>query len=279
MQTKASIYENLGQQVTLQTIIEQSYDIVDLLNKATIVQSENKSKSPVHGVQHVRNVLLLANFLGLQNNISENDLAILREAAIYHDRCHKKAGHKEHAKEGADFYLHEAESEFDFERKEEVAFLIEAHEYKSVEQIEELINNRFTNITEERRKELVFLALILQDADRLDMLRYDIEKGNWQRFDPSRLNNPENARFISAVIELNTRQAIATGFLKEEDFAIEHADKKNMDSIETDLLKLYFEKGTTYSNMSSEKEGLRSKRKETRFNDGEYSTEDEYQDV
>ena len=175
--------------------------------------------------------------------------------------------------------MQEVETEFELGQKEEVAFLIEAHEFNSVEQIEELINNKFTNITEERKKELVFLALILQDADRLDMLRYDIEKGNWQRFDPSRLNNPENARFISAVIELNTRQAIATGFLKEEEFAIEHADKKNMDSIETDLLKLYFEKGTTYSDISSEKEALLSRQYEEHSSEEEYSTEDEEQGV
>ena len=236
VQDKAGIYEDLPQQDSLQTIIEQSSGIVDLLDKATTVQSENKSESPVHGAQHVRNVLLLVNYLCQQKNISDNDLEILREAAIYHDRCHKKAGHKEHAKEGADFYLQEVETEFELDKKMEVAFLIEAHEIDGEKQIEQLINERFTNITEERKKELLTLALILQDADRLDMLRYDIENKNRQRFNPAKLNDPGiSSRLISAVIELNTRQAIATGFL--------NIDNPEFDKL--DLLKLYFERGIT----------------------------------
>ena len=56
-------------------------------------------------------------------------------------------------------------------------------------------------------------AKILQDADRLDMLRYDIENPKCQRFDANRLNNTQNASLIEAVIELNTRQAIDSGYL------------------------------------------------------------------
>ena len=220
----------------MQTIIQQSRDIVNLFIKAKEVQSQNKSRSPVHGVQHVRNVLLLSNYMGIQNNLSENDLKILREAAIYHDRCHKIAGHKEHAKEGADFYLNNVKSDLDEEKKKEVAFLIEAHEISGVLRMKELINLKFTNITEERKKELILLALILQDADRLDILRYDIEVDNWQRFNPDRLNNPKNKKLISAVIELNTRQAINNGYLKEEDFSLAFNSAIGTDSREEDFL-------------------------------------------
>ena len=52
-----------------------------------------------------------------------------------------------------------------------------------------------------------------------------------------------------------------------------------MDSIDTDLLKLYLEKGTTYRDISSEKESLRSRQYEGSLNKRDYSTEDEEQGV
>ena len=75
---KTSIYENLEEQTTLQTILNQSDDIVDLFDKAKNVQSQNRSESRVHGVQHIRNVLLLSNYLGKQNGINGKDLEMLR---------------------------------------------------------------------------------------------------------------------------------------------------------------------------------------------------------
>ena len=239
----------------MQTILNQSDDIVDLFDKAKNVQSQNRSESRVHGVQHIRNVLLLSNYLGKQNGINGKDLEMLREAAIYHDICHQKSGDKEHAKQGADFYLEKVDnSDFNSQQKEEIAFLIEAHEISGISDIEKVLNNKFSNISEERKKELISLATILQDADRLDMLRYDIKEKGWQRFDPNSLYNPENKKLISAVIELNTRQAIETGILHEEDF--EEPDINN------DLLKLYFDSQTTFMDIDSAKPLLNPNQKE-----------------
>ena len=61
---------------------------------------------------------------------------------------------------------------------------------------------------------MIKCAKILQDVDRLDILRYDIENANGQRFKPNRLNDSKNESMISAVIELNTRQALKTGYLQ-----------------------------------------------------------------
>lgn len=52
------------------------------------------------------------------------------------------------------------------------------------------------------------------DADRLDI---DIENPEHQRFQVGRLNDSQNAELISAVIELNTRQAINKGYLQIKD--------------------------------------------------------------
>ena len=74
--------------------------------------------------------------------------------------------------------------------------------------------NSFPNITEQRKAELIRCAEILQDADRLDILRYDIENPRYQRFLSGRLNNLQSVELIAAVIELNTRQAINKGYLQ-----------------------------------------------------------------
>ena len=95
--------------------------------------------------------------------MSQQDLEIIREASIYHDIEHKKAADSRHAKDGAEWYLQNIDSNLN---KEEVAYLIEAHEFKSDKQFSDLINNRFPSITEKRKAELIKCAKILQDADR-----------------------------------------------------------------------------------------------------------------
>jgi len=97
----------------------------------------------------------------------------------------------------------------------------------------------------------------LQDADRLDMLRYDIEKDNWQRFNPEKLNNPENAKLISAVIELNTRQALETGYLQKEDL---YKDK-DFNKIGKNFLQLYFDNQITYYDTDNARSMMHSKQK------------------
>lgn len=254
VQKKVSIYKKLPSQIKLQTILEESQDILELFEKAEKVQSQNLSESPVHGVQHVKNVLLISNYLGKKNNISEQDIDILREAAIYHDICHKRSGNKEHAKEGADYYLQGVESKLKQNEKEEVAFLIEAHEIDGLEKIILNANRRFPNISDERKRELIVLVQILQDADRLDMLRYDIEKAYRQIFEPSKLNDSANAKLISAVIELNTRQALKTGYLRME--------KINTGNMSENLLRLYLDKKTTYQEVNATREMVASKPEE-----------------
>lgn len=165
---------------------------------------------------------------------------------------------------GADFYIQSVESDFAIEKRKEIAFLIEAHEIYGAENIEKLINNKFTNITEERKKELLLLAQILQDADRLDMLRYDIEKTDWQRFNPNRLNNPKNTSLISAVIELNTRQAIKTGYLLGKDFS---ANDK--------LLKLYFGKQITLTDTDEARRMIGNDQKNDQRNDSNKKVRDD----
>ncbi len=211
---KTTFYSNIGSQIPLSAVIEYSREIKPLFDKVEHVQSQNHSTSKVHGIQHVKNVLLLSNYLGLMNGVSYKDLAILRESAIYHDICHERPADPTHAKLGANWYLKNVDSDLN---KEEVAYLIEAHELNGKKQFSDLAVSTFPNITEKRKAELIRCAEILQDADRLDILRYDIENPNEQRFSPSRLNNPQNAELISAVIELNTRQAINKGYLQIKD--------------------------------------------------------------
>lgn len=214
VQSKLKFYNNISGQIPLSSIVEYSKEIDQLFDRAEVVQSQNHSTSKVHGIQHVQNVLLLSNYIGLMSGVSYRDLEIIREAAIYHDICHKRPGDAAHAKEGASWYLKNVDSNLN---KEEVAYLIEAHELHGKQQLSDLVLNIFTNITEQRKVELIRCAEILQDADRLDILRYDIENPNYQRFQVGRLNNSQNAQLISSVIELNTKQAIDKGYLQIKD--------------------------------------------------------------
>lgn len=208
---KTKLYSNIGSQIPLSSVIEYAKEMTALFDRANDVQSQNNSISKVHGVQHVQNVLLLSNYIGLMNGLSYKDLAIIHEAAIYHDISHERPADSSHAKAGANWYLKNVNSTLN---KEEVAYLIEAHELDSKKGFNDLAINIFPNITEQRKAELIRCAEVLQDADRLDILRYDIEKPEYQRFQPGRLNNPQNSKLISAVIELNTRQAINKDYLK-----------------------------------------------------------------
>lgn len=61
----------------------------------------------------------------------------------------------------------------------------------------------------------------------------------------------------SAVIELNTREAIQTGYLKEDDF-----DQNLDDKIHQDLLKLYFERQITYYNTDNARQMMHSEQKD-----------------
>ena len=214
--SKVKKYSSIEEQIPLSSILEEAKDIIPLLDKAREVQSQNHSESKVHGVQHVRNVLLLANYIGKKNGVSKNDLDLIREAAIYHDIEHKFAGRpgRDHAENGATWYLENVNSTLN---KKEVAFLIAAHEAKGYREIEAIISKNLPDISKQRKIELIKCAKILQDADRLDILRYDIEDANGQRFKPNRLNDYKNTSMISAVIELNTRQALKTGYLQASD--------------------------------------------------------------
>lgn len=68
----------------------------------------------------------------------------------------------------------------------------------------------------------------MQDADRLDILRYDIENPEFQRFQVGKLNNSQNAELISAVIELNTRQSINKGYLQIKDGKVCLSEKSKL---------------------------------------------------
>ena len=214
VKTKTGIYRDIGSQIPLSSITEYAKDMGELFTRVEDAQSQNTSTSKLHGIQHVKNVLLLSNYIGLMNGVSSHDLDLIREAAIYHDISHEQAGDSTHAKKGANWYLENVESVLD---KEEVAFLIEAHEVEGKRNLGDLVKSIFPNITEQRKAELIRCAEVLQDADKLDILRYDIEKPNYQRFIPSRLNIKQSSELISAVIELNTRQAINKGFLSIKD--------------------------------------------------------------
>ena len=211
---KTAFYSNISSQIPLSAVIEYSREIKPLFDKVEHVQSQNHSTSKVHGIQHVKNVLLLSNYLGLINGVSYKDLAIIREAAIYHDICHERPADPVHAKLGADWYLKNINSDLN---KEEVAYLIEAHELAGKKQFNDLAQDIFPNISQKRKVELIRCAEILQDADRLDILRYDIENPEYQRFQLGRLNHSQSAELVSAVIELNTRQAINQGYLQIKD--------------------------------------------------------------
>ena len=211
---KTKIYNNIRIQVSLNEIIKEAKGLEELFDKAESIQSQNHSTSPVHGVQHVKNVLLLSNYIGLKNGVSHEDLELIKEAAIYHDVLHEKSGDPKHAKAGAEWYIQNVNTSLN---KDEVAYLIEAHELKNEEQFSELALSRFSNIDEKRKEKLIKYAKILQDADRLDMLRYDIENPKTQRFDVARLNDLNNTELISAVIELNTKESITNGYLQVKD--------------------------------------------------------------
>ena len=216
VQSKLNFYNyyNISEQIPLSCIVEYAKEINSLFDKAEVAQSQNNSTSKVHGIQHVQNVLLLSNYIGLMSGVSYKDLQIIREAAIYHDIRHKWSGDSAHAKSGANWYLKNVDSNLN---KEEVAYLIEAHELNGRRQLNELVLCTFPNITEQRKEELIRCAEILQDADRLDILRYNIENPDYQRFRIGELNNSQNVELVSAVIELNTKQEIDKGYLQIKD--------------------------------------------------------------
>lgn len=234
VKTKTGIYRDIGSQIPLSSITEYAKDMGELFTRVEEVQSQNKSTSKLHGIQHVKNVLLLSNYIGLMNGVSSCDLELIREAAIYHDISHEQAGDSAHAKKGANWYLENIASVLN---KDEVAFLIEAHEVDGKRNIEDLVTSVFPDITEQRKAELIRNAEILQDADRLDILRYDIENPNYQRFIPSRLNIKQSSELISVVIELNTRQAINNGYLSIKDGEIVQNDTINPSQIGSDTAR------------------------------------------
>ena len=193
----------INKHIELNELLKSAEEIKSLFKKAEIVQSNNHSISDQHGVQHIKNVLLMANYIGRRENISEEDMAILREAVIFHDISYVIEGDSSHARVGSEWYLENVNSTLN---KEEVAFLIHAHEAVSKTDISDTLlkwyNN--SNIDEKRRSELIKLAMILQDADRLDVIRYDTPRnlGNL-RFDPRRLNNLKNMDLMYAASELS----------------------------------------------------------------------------
>lgn len=261
VKSKIGCYSNIGSQIPLASIMEYAREINELFGKVENVQSQNSSTSKVHGIQHVKNVLLLSNYLGLINGMSNGDLRLIREAAIYHDICHEQSGDPSHAKRGSDWYLENVDSTLD---KDEVAFLIEAHELDGERNFANLVTNIFPGITEQRKAELIRCAKILQDADILDILRYDIEKPDYQRFQPGRLNNPQSAELISAVIELNTRQAINKGYLQIKNNRVQIREALNTGEIEQNgSAKTTFEE----SSLSSDLQILSSETTISGFND------------
>ena len=274
VQSKSNYYKKIGTQIPLTSIVEYSKEIDSLFDTVEDVQSQNNSTSKVHGVQHVKNVLLLSNYLGLINGLSNNDLSILREAAIYHDISHEQAADPTHAKKGANWYLENVESALN---KEEVAYLIEAHELNGKTQLGDLAQGTFPNISDQRKAELIRCAEILQDADRLDILRYDIENPKAQRFQPGRLNNPQSTELISAVIELNTRQAIYNGYLEIEEGKICLNTREYNDEIESDEIspkkdQLRRPTRKQEKNITKQQEELR--KKEMRTERGEISLQE-----
>ncbi len=290
VQSKSKIYSNIGRQVPLSSIVEYAKELDSLFDTVEDVQSQNHSTSKVHGIQHVKNVLLLSNYIGLMNGVSYQDLAMIREAAIYHDISHEKPGDSSHAKIGANWYLQNVNSSLN---KDEVAYLIEAHELNGKQQFADFALSTFPNITEQRKAELIRCAEILQDADRLDVLRYDIENPEFQRFQVGRLNNSQNVELISAVIELNTRQAINKGYLQIKDGKVclseklkiqqEQKGKKTFaeGSLDSELQQLSSETTMSGFNEMSQnvKHSQRLNEQEQSFGDTKVSKEDEGWDV
>ena len=78
----------------------------------------------------------------------------------------------------------------------------------------------------------------MQDADRLDVLRYEIDKPDYQRFDIKKINDSKNLELIGAVLELNVRQSIKNGFLTIKDGRVIRKERKISVS---DLQELYRE--------------------------------------
>ena len=208
-------YKNNGisKQVTLKDIINEAEidKLGTLLDRVSEVQTQNKFTLPVYEVQHVKNVLLLSNFIGKRDGLKKEYISILQEAAIFHDVMHEKTGDPNHAKKRANWYYKNVN------RNKEVAFLIAAHEAKASD-IDKLISGIFKQgIDPEKKAQLIKCAQILQDAARLDTLRDNIENPEGQGFNANILNNTQNASLIEAVIELNTRQAVNSGYLHIED--------------------------------------------------------------
>lgn len=201
----------ISKHIELNELLKSAKEIKSLFKKAEIVQSNNHSISDQHGVQHIKNVLLMANYIGRRENISEEDMAILREAAIFHDISYVIEGDPSHARFGSEWYLKNVNSTLN---KEEVAFLIHAHEALGKAAISDTLriwHDNF-NIDEKRRLELIKLAMILQDADRLDVIRYDDPRdlGNL-RFDPGRLNDKRNMDLMYAASELSILNKLENG--------------------------------------------------------------------
>ena len=198
--------------IWLEDVLESAEEIKPLFEKAEKVQSQNHSLSDDHGIQHIKNVLLMTNYIGKRDGLSEEDLAIVREAAIYHDISHILEGVPSHAESSAKLYQRKVNSALN---KQEVAYLIHAHEARNEEELTAILLQDIPNIDNKRKMELIKLAKILQDADRLDIIRYDDPdyENEKYRFDPNRLNDKNNLELMAASIELNLLQKIERGRL------------------------------------------------------------------
>jgi len=208
---KMQIYKNLPEQVPLKSLM--NIDLSTPYNKVSEVFTSYRAFAKTHGAQHTKNVLLFANYLGAKKGIHPVDMEIINEAAVYHDLLHVKAGNVKHAEAGANWYLENGRDDIS---KSEVAFLIEAHEIGH-KRYKALLDERFPDITETHKNLLIKCLEVLQDADKLDIFRYEIENPSWQRFDPTRLNDPQSAELMSASLELNVRQSLDSGYLQVKD--------------------------------------------------------------
>jgi len=196
VETKLGKFNNLPNQICLIDFFSQIINREEYSNLLTKIRTSKNlylNISKIHGQTHADNVSLFATYIALCEGISQSDISLLQEAAIYHDIGRiSDYDDNNHGELGAIKYLKMVSP------NNEVAFLIESHATKL--ELNDLANKY--KILTSRRRTLFSLVNIIRDADALDRTRFRLTKPS-NNLDISYLKTNSSQKIIRAALELN----------------------------------------------------------------------------
>lgn len=170
--------KEINEQIIIRQFKKSHY--YDLLKKAYDSLDEKiLFKSRIHGIGHIRRVILFSALNSFLNKLDYMDTQILLKASSYHDIGRVNDGYdtihgKRSARKLKDL------TDFDSEDLKICEFVVEYHSQK-----DSLIDEIFETYTIENKKRAYFLAKLFKDCDGLDRVRINDLDTNFLRNESS----------------------------------------------------------------------------------------------